>query len=156
MFTIERWRHDMRQVIADIAAEPQAALARADVQSLHTLLLGSTMVPIVRAYAEAPSGVMVALISLSGGFGVNLIANLMQHTYTSENVLLVASAEAQSYDLGGAYQKMAQGLLVFPLAEAALQQAGQLALWGQLRATLYPAGTAKADHLLARAVGSAD
>ena len=155
MFTIEQWRHDMHQVIADIAANPQAAIARAEAPSLHALLLGSTMVPIVRAYASAPGGVMVALIGLSGGFGVNLIANLMQHKYTPETVLSVAAAEAQSYDLGGAYQKMASGLSVFALAEAALQQAGHAALWSQLRSTLYP-GLPKPDQLLARAVGSAD
>lgn len=155
MFTIEQWRRDMHGVIADIAASPQAALVRAEAPSLHALLLGSTMVPIVRAYAGAPGGVMVALIGLSGGFGVNLIANLMQRKYTPDTVLAVATAEAQSYDLGAAYQKMASGLHVFELAEAALQQAGHAALWSQLRSTLYP-GLPKPDQLLARAVGSAD
>lgn len=156
MFTIEQWRHDMHQVIADIAANPQAALARAEAPSLHALLLASTMVPIVRAYASAPGGVMVALIGLSGGFGVNLIANLMQRKYTPETVLAVASAEATSYDLGDAYQKMASALNVFALAEAALQQAGQAALLSQLRAALQHGSPPTPDQLLARAVGAAD
>lgn len=135
-FTIQRWRHELRNVIDDIARDPSDALARSGAPTLYPLLLGCTMLPIAAAYDESPNGVMSALVSLAGGFGVNLIANLMQGKYTPSGTLLIATYEAQSLELGPAYEKIALGLNVLQLAEAALLQREQRGLYAALLAEI--------------------
>ena len=135
-FTIQRWRHELRNVIDDIARDPSDALARSGAPTLYPLLLGCTMLPIAAAYDESPNGVMSALVSLAGGFGVTLIANLMQGNYTPVNTLLIATCEAQSLELGPAYEKIALGLNLLELAEAALLQHEQRGLYAALLAEI--------------------
>lgn len=155
MFTIERWRADMRAVIGGIAADPEQAQWRAGTCSPYPLVVGSAMLPIVPAYAEAPSGVMMALVSLAGGFGANLIANLMQGKYSLGDPLAIAAAEAQSLELAGAYRKLADGLLLFPLAERALLEAGHAGLAAQLRTEFFPSDPYAAEQLKAHVLGAA-
>ncbi|HRC76342.1 MAG TPA: hypothetical protein PLO33_11765 [Kouleothrix sp.] len=149
-FTIERWRHELRNIIDDIARDPSDALARSGTPTLYPMLLGCTMLPIVAAYDEAPNGVMSALVSLAGGFGVNLIANLIQGKYMPTGTLLITTYEAQSLELGPAYEKIAYGLHVFELAETALLHYSQHTLCTQLRAEL---GRHWAAPLVALAAG---
>ena len=127
------WRAETQQIVSEIARDPQAALARAGTSTLYGMLLGSTILPIVAAYAADPNGALVALMGVAGGLGANLIANLVQRKYDGANALALATQEAQVGALAPLYTKLAEELGVVPLAERALADAGQTAALAQLR-----------------------
>ncbi len=132
-FTLNQWRNDVRQCIADFARDPQGALARTGVHSVYGFLLGSSLFPVVAAAATDPGSAIVVLSSVVGGVGANLVANMIQQTYDTATVITVAAQEAQQDDLAPAYAAIAQELELLPLAEQMLAQAGQTSVLEQLR-----------------------
>lgn len=132
-FDLATWRAETQQIVTEMARDPQAALARAGTNTLYGMLLGSTILPIVAAYAADPNGALVALMGVAGGLGANLIANLIQRKYDDANALALATQEAQGGALAPLYKKLAEELEVVPLAERALAEAGQTAALAQLR-----------------------
>lgn len=135
-FDLAAWRSETRQLTTDFARNPRAALARAGTNTLYGMLLGCTILPVVAAYAADPKGAMAALIGVAGGLGANLVANLVQQKYEGANALAIATQEAQSADLAPTYQRLAQELQVIPMAEQALEDAGETVVLEQLRAEL--------------------
>jgi CHAT domain len=132
-FDLTIWRADVGALAADFARDPRGALARAGVNSIYGFLLGSTILPVAAAYTHDPASAISALISVAGGLGASLIANLAQRKYDAANALAAAAAEAQGAELAPVYEKIAQAVRVIPLAEAALAQAGQADLLEELR-----------------------
>src|SRR5262245_26126930 len=53
-FDLAVWRAETQQIITDFAHDPRAALARAGTNTLYGMLLGSTLLPLVAAYASDP------------------------------------------------------------------------------------------------------
>ena len=133
-FTIDRWRAELHDALEAIAADPRGACERAGQAEIYPLLLGAAMQPIVAAYEEAPTGVISALISVAGSLGMNLAANLMQREYLAGNLPAIAAREAQSAELGPAYDRMASSLNLVELAESALAAHGHAELSAQVRA----------------------
>ena len=131
-FDLEAWRAEVRRSVGDFARDPRGALGLAGVETVYGFLLGSTILPVVAAYAADPAGTIGAVIGVLGGLGANLLANLAQRAY-DEAPIAVAAAEAQRPEQAPAYQAIAQQTEVFQLAEQALQQAGQAEVLAQLR-----------------------
>ena len=132
-FDLTSWRAETQKIIAEHARDPQAALARAGTNTLYGMLLGSTILPVVAAYANDPNGALVTLMGVAGGLGADLIANLVQRKYDDANVLALTTQEAQNNELAPLYKKLAEELEIVPLAERALADAGQTAALAQLR-----------------------
>jgi hypothetical protein len=145
-FDLAVWRAETQQIITDFAHDPRAALAGAGTNTFYGMLLGSTILPVVAAYASDPKGALAVLFGVAGGLGGNLVANLVQQKYDTANALAVATQEAQEAALAPLYQKLAEELQVIPLAEQALADAGQTAVLEQLRAELQRLGTAGRTH----------
>lgn len=145
-FDLAVWRAETQQIISDFAHDPRAALARAGTNTLYGMLLGSTLLPLVAAYASDPKAALATLFGVVGGLGGNLVANLVQQKYDGANALAVATREAQETELAPVYQKLAQELQVIPLAEQALTNAGQTAMLEQLRAELRRLNTPSRTH----------
>jgi hypothetical protein len=145
-FDLAAWRAETQQTVADFARDPRAALARAATNTLYSMLLGSTILPVVAAYATEPTAALAALIGVAGGLGSNLVANLIQQKYDGANGLAIATQEAQDAELAPIYQKLAQELQVIPLAERALTDAGQMAVLEQLRTELRELNAASRTH----------
>jgi hypothetical protein len=146
-FDLAAWRAETQQIITDFVADPRAALTRAGTDMLYGMLLGSTILPVVAAYATDPKAALAALFGVAGGLGGNLVANLVQQKYDGANALAVATQDAQKAELAPLYQKLAQELQIIPLAEQALADAGQIALLEQLRAELRQLSAAGRIHI---------
>lgn len=141
-FDLTTWRGETQQLVADFARDPRGTLARAGVDTLYGFLLGSTLLPVVAAYATDPGNTMVALSGVVGGLGANLIANIVQHRYVGPDAITVITQDAQSAELAPAFEAIAKQVEVIPRAEQALQHAGQLDVLNELRAELLRLGKA--------------
>ncbi|NJO82652.1 MAG: hypothetical protein HC828_07385 [Blastochloris sp.] len=135
-FDLDQWKASIQHLVDNIVADPERALQRAGTTSLYTLLLGSTMLPVINAYAVDPATTMSALIGLAGGLGANLAANLIQRKYDDQQPTAIVIQEAQDPILAPAYELLAREIGVFAIAAEALTKAGQLTVLDQLRAEL--------------------
>jgi hypothetical protein len=141
-FDLALWREEVQQTVNDFARDPKLAMAAAGVNTVYGFLLGSTMLPVVAAYATDPKSTIAALIGVAGSLGANLIANLAQRKYDNVNIITVAAEEAQNTDLASAYEVIAQQVEIFRIAEEALSQARQTDILAQLRDELHQLGLA--------------
>ncbi len=139
-FTLNQWRSEVRQLVADFARDPQGTLHRSGVTSVYGFLLGSTILPVVAAAATDSGSAIVVLSSVVGGVGANLVAHIVQQTYDAATVIRVAAEEAQQDDLAPAYAAIAKEMELLPLAEQMLAQAGQTTVLEQLRADVQRLG----------------
>jgi formylglycine-generating enzyme required for sulfatase activity len=79
-FDIKEWKTDIGTWWRDRGADYQAAAARLGVRTGYGLIALSALLPLIPALAEDPFTVGVALSSLVGGVGANLIAEMVQRT----------------------------------------------------------------------------
>jgi len=135
-FDIMQWQNDVRQHVTQFAKDPKGALARAGTTSVYGFLLGSTMLPVVAAYAVDPKTAIMTLLGIVGGIGGNLVANLAQQKYDRANVIAIAAAEIDDPESAAAYEAIAQAISVIPLADQALRQAEQVVILEQLHEEL--------------------
>ena len=141
-FDLQQWRNDAHQLVADFARDPRGTLRGAGVTSLYGFLLGSTLLPVVAAYATDPGTAIIAASDVVGGVGAGLLTNIMQKRYDDANALALAVQDAQMPELAPAYEAIAKKLNIFPLAEQALAQAGQADVLTELRDELRRLGKA--------------
>lgn len=139
-FELDQWKDHVRRLVAEIAADPAQALQRAGTTSLYTLLLGSTMIPVISAYLTEPATTISTLVAFAGGLGANLAANLIQRKYDDQQQTTVVVQEAQDPNLAPAYEFLARQIGVFGLAAEALNRAGQAAVLDRLRDELAQLG----------------
>lgn len=139
-FEIEQWKDEIRRRVADIATDPAGALQRAGAKSLYTLLLGSTMLPLITAYTTDPATAVSALVGVVGGLGANLAANLIQRKYDDTEPTVIVVDEAERPDMAPVYEQLARATGVFSMAAEAFVRAGQTAVLEQLRAELRELG----------------
>jgi len=78
-FDLERWKEQLRDPLRRFSANPKGALGRVGAQTLFGYLATMTLYPLVVAAAEGELvPVVVALGSIAGSVGGNLIANKVQ------------------------------------------------------------------------------
>jgi formylglycine-generating enzyme required for sulfatase activity len=78
-FDLERWKQQLREPLRRFSADPEAALRRAGATTLFGYLCGMTLFPLVVAAASGELvPVFVALGTVAGNVGGNLIANRVQ------------------------------------------------------------------------------
>ena len=79
-FDVKKWKTDIAAWWRDHGANYKAAAARLGVRTGYGLIALSALLPLIPALAEDPFTVGVALSSLVGGVGANLIAEMVQRT----------------------------------------------------------------------------
>lgn len=132
-FDLNQWRGEARELMADFARDPRRAMQGAGVTSLYGFLLGSSVLPVVAAYASDPGSAIIAASGVVGSVGAGLLTNIAQKRYDAANALALAAEDAQTPALAPAYETIARQLDIFPLAERALVQAGQTTVLAELR-----------------------
>jgi hypothetical protein len=135
-FSISQWRDEVQQHFAYFVADPKGSLARAGITSVYGFLLGSTMLPVINAYASDPASTLAVLASVVGSIGGNLLANLAEKRYVSLTPHAILAEDTVRDKYAEEFGAIAKKLDVFPTAEHLLHDAGQIATLEALRKEL--------------------
>jgi len=76
-FDLKRWQSEVRAWWA----EHSSRLRAAPIESAYVLLVTSTWLPFLAAYAQDPGPATTALVGITAGLGSNLVANVVQRAY---------------------------------------------------------------------------
>ena len=75
------WRARVADWWREAAEDLPGTMARLGVRSSYGLLVASAWLPLLGAYAQDPGQALAALVTVLGGVGTNLVANLAQRAY---------------------------------------------------------------------------
>lgn len=117
-FDIEKWKTDIATWWLDHGADYKAAAARLGVRTGYGAIALSALLPLIPALADGPFAVGVALSSLVGGVGANLIAEMIQRTRDEATIGHELEAEiTESPELKEALDNLSAELEVMQTAQ---------------------------------------
>jgi len=120
-FTLEIWQARVAAWWRAKAPNWRQAAARGGVQTAYGLLTASAFLPLLEAYSQQPGPAITTLVSLVGGVGSNLVANVVQGAYDKATAPRQIEQEiAENPGLRAEYEALLSKLDVLGAAQAAL------------------------------------